>query len=110
MAAHELSLSALVNRLPRFAMRKHELPCPPNLVYRMLDGFRVHYAEHNPDCLDGVRVVWPDAWLHLRASNTEPLLRIIVEAEDADKADSLLEDALTAARRMAYQHRGRQNG
>ena len=80
MAAHELSLSALVNRLPRFAMRKHELPCPPNLVYRMLDGFRVHYAEHNPDCLDGVRVVWPDAWLHLRASNTEPLLRIIVEA------------------------------
>src|SRR6185436_17924584 len=46
----------------------------------VLEALRVRYAELNPDGSDGVRVTWPDAWLHVRASNTEPLLRIIAEA------------------------------
>ena len=61
-------------------MRKRELPCPPSLVYKVLDRFRRHHAEDDPDCTDGVRLAWDDAWLHVRASGTEPLLRIIAEA------------------------------
>jgi len=107
MAFSSERLAALVGRLPRYVMRKRQMACPPNLVYRVLDRFRVRYADQMPNCIDGVRVAWPDAWLHVRASNTEPLLRVIVEAETVDRADSILEDALTFAHRMTYGHGGR---
>jgi len=106
MAGSGESLDALVERLPRYFMRKHELPCPPNLVYRVIDRFRYHYAREQPECIDGVRVTWRDSWLHVRASNTEPMLRIVVEAETSDRAGSVMEEALNYARSMTYGHGG----
>ena len=52
-----------------------------------------------PDGSDGVRVAWPDAWLHVRASNTEPLLRIIVEATTPARCQSVFDEALARATR-----------
>jgi phosphomannomutase len=106
MASSGESLEASLERLPRYFMRKQELACPPNLVYRIMERFRFHYVRESPDCADGVRVAWADAWLHIRASNTEPLLRIICEAESSHRADSILEEALTYARSMTYGHGG----
>jgi phosphomannomutase len=102
MAVSGDGLSAIVERLPRYVMRKRQLACPPNLVYRVLDRFRARYADLSPNTADGVHVAWDDAWLHVRSSNTEPLLRIIVEAATADRADSLLEDSLTFAQRATF--------
>jgi phosphomannomutase len=100
MAVSSSSLQELVDRLPRFTMRKHELACPPNVVYKVVEAFRTRYADRDPDCTDGVRVAFPDAsWMHARASNTEPLLRVIVEAATATRADALLAEALSFARR-----------
>jgi len=104
LAATGESLATAVGRLPRLVMRKRELPCPPNLVYRVIDSFRIRYAGHAPDCADGVRLAWDDAWIHVRASNTEPLLRLIAEAETAQRVDSILEEAMTHARRMVFGH------
>jgi phosphomannomutase len=106
IAVTGLDLVSLVERLPQYTMRKYEMPCPPNLVYRVLDRMRVHYAGQLPDCTDGVLLAGPAARLHLRASNTEPLLRIIAEADDAATADALLDDALTHARRFTHGHGG----
>lgn len=107
MAVHGVSVDELVHSLPRFVMRKAELPCPPADVYRVLDGFRQRFADAKPDLTDGVRFEWPDAWLHVRASNTEPLLRIIAEANDAGRLDQLFEDTMTLARRAIWAHAGR---
>jgi phosphomannomutase len=87
-------------------MRKVELPCPPNLVYKVIERFRRHHAEDNPDCTDGVRLSWEDAWLHVRASGTEPLLRIIAEAPVPERADALVADAAAFARRITSEHEG----
>ncbi len=106
MAVSGESLSALVDRLPRYVMRKRQLACPPNLVYRVLDRFRAHYADLSPNTADGVYVSWEDAWLHVRSSNTEPLLRIIVEAGTAERADALMEESLTFAQRATFGHGG----
>lgn len=107
MAEKESTIAQLAGELPRFVMRKSEIPCPPNQVYRMLDRFREHYSSLHPDCTDGVYVKWQRDWLHVRASNTEPLLRIISEAESDERADELLEQAQTFVRRMAFEFRGR---
>jgi len=85
-------------------MRKGEIACPPELVYRAIEGFRHRFADRNPDVTDGVRVEWPDVWMHVRASNTEPLLRVIVEADTDERADEVYNDAMTYARRLAFGH------
>jgi phosphomannomutase len=100
------SLGAIAESFPRYSIRKRHLPCPPNLVYRVLDRFRAQYADLEPDCRDGVRVCREDSWLHVRASNTEPILRIIVEAETSDRADSEMDRAVTFARRATFGHGG----
>jgi phosphomannomutase len=104
MAPTGTGLHDLVADLPRYVMRKGEIVCPPDLCYKAMDGFRSRFTDGAVDFSDGVRVVWDDAWLHVRASNTEPLLRVIVEADEAPRADALFEDAMKYARRTAFGH------
>jgi phosphomannomutase len=106
MATSGRSLSGLVGGFPSLCMRKRELPCPPNLVYKVLDRFRRHHAADAPDCTDGVRLAWDDTWLHVRASGTEPLLRVIAEAPDPERAEALVDDATVFARRITFGHEG----
>lgn len=106
MAVTGQSLQQLADGLPTLYMRKGELVSPPDLVYRALDAFRASYADQNPDTTDGVRVEWEDAWLHIRASNTEPLLRVIAEAESSERADLIFDEAVAHARRAAFGNGG----
>jgi phosphomannomutase len=100
------SLAELVDGFARLFMRKRELPCPPNMVYRVIERFRRHHAGDAPDCTDGVRLSWDDAWLHVRASGTEPLLRIIAEAPTPERAEALVDEAAVFARRITFGHEG----
>jgi phosphomannomutase len=101
MATEKAALAALVEDLPRLAIRKGELACPPDLIYKVLEGFRAGFADRSPDTSDGVRLTWDDAWVHVRASNTEPLLRVIVEARTEERVQSLFKDAMSRAWRLA---------
>ena len=47
------------------------------------------FAGERIDTRDGVRIDFARGWVHLRASNTEPIMRVIAEAPDADEADAL---------------------
>jgi phosphomannomutase len=106
MATSERTLAGLVSALPRLFMKKREMPCPPNLVYRVIERFRRHHAGDSPDCTDGVRLAWDDAWLHVRASGTEPLLRIIAEARTPERAQALVDEATVFGRRVTFGHEG----
>jgi phosphomannomutase len=106
MAVSGNTLEQQVERLPKLAIRKGELACPAELVYRAVEGFRTRYADRSPLTADGVQVEWDDAWLHVRASNTEPLMRVICEAESADRANMLFEDSMNFARRKVFGHEG----
>ncbi|MCC7491205.1 MAG: hypothetical protein IT204_02605 [Fimbriimonadaceae bacterium] len=100
LATRETTLAALVDELPRLVMRKGEIPCPPHAVYRLLDSLRGALRGDRVDTRDGLRVEWSDAWLHVRASNTEPLLRLIVEAATAERAEQLYQTAVALPERM----------
>jgi phosphomannomutase len=107
LAVDDCDFDSLAARVPKLHIRKAELPCGPESVYRTLDSFRERYADTKPDLTDGIRFDWPDAWLHIRASNTEPLLRVIAEADTEDRADLLFEQTLTVARRAVWVTGGR---
>ena len=87
-------LSTLVDQLPRLSMVKSALPIQPNLIYSTLQAFRDRIQDEcgtGVDWSDGVRLDWPDAWIHVRVSNTESIIRIIAEAETASRARDLVD-------------------
>jgi phosphomannomutase len=85
-------LSALVAELPVLVVHKLALPVPPRLLFSALQDFREGLGDvegATVDQTDGVKVLWPDGWVHVRASNTQSLLRVIAEAGDAARAGEL---------------------
>ena len=86
-------LSKLVADLPQLTMLKHNVPVEPNRLYSVLHAFRVTLErEQLPyDLTDGVRVVLPKGWVHVRASNTESMIRLIVEADEPASAHHLMD-------------------
>jgi len=74
-------------------MLKHNLPVAPNRLYSVLQNFRLAMEQERLtyDLTDGIRVMLPEGWIHVRASNTESMIRVIVEAEEARSAQKLLD-------------------
>ena len=93
MAHSEQSISELAAQLPRFEMIKHDVPVEPDRIYSLLQ--RVHDEIERErleyDQTDGIKVSWPDGWVHVRVSNTESLIRIIAEAETVARAHELVD-------------------
>ena len=86
-------VSEVVQELPRLTMLKHNVPVEPNRLYSLLQNFRlaIEHEQLTHDLTDGIRVVLPQGWIHVRASNTESMIRVIVEAEEATSAHNLLD-------------------
>ncbi|HVF28439.1 MAG TPA: phosphoglucosamine mutase [Pyrinomonadaceae bacterium] len=85
-------VSEMVAQLPRLTMIKHNVNVAPNHLYSILQGLRnaVEGEQMTYDLTDGIKVSFPDSWLHARVSNTESVIRLIVEAEDDARARDLL--------------------
>jgi phosphomannomutase len=95
-------VSALAARVPRMVMVKQQVAMEPRWIYSALQDFR-DAVQDEPgvaiDLTDGVRVEWPDGWVHVRASNTESLIRVIAEAEAGSRANGLADWAREKLRR-----------
>jgi phosphomannomutase len=55
-------------------------------------GLRGRFADAQVNTEDGLRLAWADRWLHVRASNTEPIIRLIAEAPGGAAAEGLVEE------------------
>jgi phosphomannomutase len=94
LARTEKPLSSLVASLPALVMRKLAVPVPPRLLYSVFSEFREAVGDAEDatvDQTDGVRVSWPDGWVHVRASNTQSLVRVIAEAGSEERAEEMVE-------------------
>ena len=86
-------ISDIVRQVPKLTMLKHNLPVAPNRLYSVLQNFRsaIDREKLDYDLTDGIKVTLSEGWVHVRASNTESIIRVIVEADKARGADHLLE-------------------
>jgi phosphomannomutase len=98
MAATNLSISKLVGQIPRYEIVKTKFPCRREDADRVVAALRQRYASEKIDVQDGIRIDFPQAWLHARPSNTEPIMRIIAEAPDWDKAEKMIAEAQAVAK------------
>jgi len=55
-------------------------------------GLRRRFSDATLDTQDGVRLAWRDRWLHVRPSNTEPIIRLIAEAPSGAAAQALVDE------------------
>lgn len=85
------SITELVNSLPRFAMIKEKMICPSDKISAILRLLRQEYAAYPIDLRDGVKVSLPSGWFLVRASNTEPIIRVIAEAEREADARTIID-------------------
>ncbi len=91
LARTEQTVSELVAAAPRYTIVKAKTPRGPALepVYLAL---RQRFADAQVDTQDGLRLAWRDRWLHVRPSNTEPIVRLIAEAPTGAAAQQLVDE------------------
>jgi phosphomannomutase len=96
MARSQLPLSRLVAELPRFSMVKEQYPIPAAMgitdasqMSGLWERIAAAFPDARDDRRDGLRLHWDDRWVHVRASNTEPIVRVIAEAPTAADAREL---------------------
>lgn len=83
-------LSALVAELPTYAIVKDKLDRPAAPLDAVYAALATAFADAEVDRQDGLRLTWPDRWLHVRPSGTEPIVRVIAEAPTEDAARALV--------------------
>ncbi|HEY4305860.1 MAG TPA: phosphoglucosamine mutase [Gemmatimonadaceae bacterium] len=95
-------LSQIVASLPRYVIVKDKLDRPDASLDAVYDALRSAFPGANADSQDGLRLSWPDRWVHVRPSGTEPIVRVIAEAPTNAEALDLVKrsraplDALSA--------------
>jgi phosphomannomutase len=95
-------LSAIVAELPRYVIVKDKLDRPNASLDTVYAALRSAFPDASADTQDGLRLSWPDRWVHVRPSGTEPIVRVIAEAPSDGEANELVRrsriplDALSA--------------
>lgn len=86
------TLTQLRATLPAYFASKNKIQLTPAIdVDKVLREIKVRYINENVNDIDGVKIDFADCWVHLRKSNTEPIIRIYTEAQSQDEADRLAE-------------------
>lgn len=92
------TVSQLVGEIPRYYMTKQKFLADKAKVKFILDAVKKQFTYAKIDSSDGCRFDFPDAWIHIRSSNTEPIVRIIAEGRDKTAADKYIDAVLKIAR------------
>jgi len=85
------SISQMVADSPRYAILKDKLDLPKAPLDAVYAALREAFPDAEADTQDGLRLGWPDRWVHVRPSGTEPIVRVIAEAPTRDEAVQLVQ-------------------
>ena len=90
LANQTLSVAELRATYPQYYMSKNKIELTPKLnVDMILELIAENYKNQEVSTIDGVKIDFPTSWVHLRKSNTEPIIRIYTEAPSQEEADGL---------------------
>jgi phosphomannomutase len=84
-------LSRTIGKFPKYAILKEKLDRPAKPLDTVYSALRGAFPDAEADTQDGLRLSWPDRWIHVRPSGTEPIVRVIAEAPTKEAAAQLVE-------------------
>jgi phosphomannomutase len=94
LAERNISLSALKKTLPKFSIVKKKLNFDGN-IKNVLEFFKQEYLKCKITTIDGIRIDFHNSWVHVRKSNTEPVIRVIAEAVNLKEASRLAKEIMS---------------
>ena len=83
-------LSEIVASYPRYSIVKDKLDRPSAPLDTVYASLKQAFTDADVDTQDGLRLTWPDRWVHVRPSGTEPIVRVIAEAPSVAEAEALI--------------------
>ena len=89
MAQTGKTVSQLVEELPRYYRKLGKVTFGHGRLGNLMQALEESFPDAKADRSDGLKLSWADAWIHVRASNTEPLLRLAAEAKSMDRMEDL---------------------
>ena len=92
LAHQKVSCKTLRDSYPSYFMSKNKIQLTPTIdVDQILETMASTYKNEDVNTIDGVKIDFAEEWIHLRKSNTEPIIRIYTEAKSQEAADALAE-------------------
>ena len=88
------TLARWADSLPFYTIVKDKITCPADAVPTACDALRKAFSDAEARDGDGLRLDWPDRWVQVRGSNTEPIVRVIAEAPETADAVALCDQAM----------------
>ncbi len=102
LAEKNMKVSALRASYPDYYMSKKKIQLTPSLdVDGILSEMTNRYSKEDIKTIDGVKIDFPENWVHLRKSNTEPIIRIYTEAKSQQEADDLADRFIGEIKKIA---------
>ena len=102
LAEQQITVRELRDSYPSYFMSKNKIQLTPQLdVDGILKAMEEKYAHENITTVDGVKIDFAENWVHLRKSNTEPIIRIYTEAKSQELADELAVKCINEIRQIA---------
>jgi phosphomannomutase len=102
LAESGVSLSAIVAQYPRYSIVKDKLDRPNGSLESVYRALTTAFSDADVDRQDGLRFSWPDRWVHVRPSGTEPIVRVIAEARNEADARALIARSRVPLDAMAH--------
>jgi len=102
LADQNIAVSKLRKKYPSYFMSKKKIQLTPDLdVDAILSAMEIKYASEEINTIDGVKIDFAENWVHLRKSNTEPIIRIYTEALSQNEADILADRIISEIETIA---------
>jgi len=92
------TVSELAARLPRYYRRLGKVAYEHGRLGSLMQALEERFTDATVDRSDGLKMMWPGRWIHVRASNTEPLLRLAAEAKSEEEMERLYSEVEAALR------------
>ena len=90
LAKKNMSMSKLRNTYPNYVISKNKVELTPSTdIDNLVSKISKKYSHVEQNVIDGLKLEFEEEWVHLRKSNTEPIIRIYAESKDVEKADTL---------------------
>lgn len=94
-------MTELKKKYPQYYISKNKITLSPDInVDKILEGLKAKYSNEKVTDIDGVKIDFAQGWVHLRKSNTEPIIRIYSEAKDEAAANALAEEVIATAKSL----------
>ncbi len=102
LAKKQMKVSELKATYPAYAIAKQKVELTPSIdVDAILEAVKVKFKDQEVNDIDGVKIDFPEKWVHLRKSNTEPIIRVYAEAQTIEAAEEVAAEIMAVIREMA---------